>query len=96
MENELEEKLKVEVETADWSMLEEHANRESVFLISDRYDLVKIGCAIAKDDSSLISTLLGNKELQKVTDEIAKKYKSDPKAKIFKFLIVQPYVIIQE
>lgn len=96
MSEELEEKLKDEVDSANWDMLFEHHKRGAVFIVDRAVDLVKVGSALALDKTDYVSLLLGNEELQKVTDEMAESYDKTPKAKAFNFLIVQPYVLIQK
>lgn len=91
----LREKLKGEIEKADWNMLIPHHEKETVFLLASDLDLVGAGVAIAEDNSQLVSMWLKDKKLARPTDEQVENFKKDEYKKLFNFLIIQPYVIIQ-
>lgn len=95
MEKDLENKLKTEVDKASWDMLLDHHERGAVFLVASGVDLVKVGAAIASDNSELVGLWLQNSELKKVTPEMSLDFEKDLKSKLFDFLIVQPYVLIK-
>lgn len=96
MSKEIEEKLEAEIDSACWDMLLEHHERGAVFIISDKLELTKVGAALATDDTSLVSVWLGNKDMEKVSSDLALDFEKDLKSKIFNFLIIQPYVLIQK
>lgn len=96
MREEIEEKLKTEIDKASWDMLIEHHTRGAVFIVAPNLSLVKVATAIAVDDSSLVAIWLKNKEFQKVTEIEKAGYEKNPKEKKFEFIIVQPYVLIRE
>lgn len=96
MREEIEEKLKNEVDKASWDMLSEHHERGAVFIVASELPLVKVATAIAVDDLSIVSIWLKNKELQKVSEKVSLEFSKTPKAKDFDFIIVQPYVLIQK
>ena len=95
MSEDFETKLNSELDSASWDMLLDHHDRGAVFLVAPSVPLVKVGTALALDKTDLVSVWLGNDELKKVTDTMAAGFDKDPKAKVFDFLIVQPYVLIQ-
>lgn len=96
MSKEIEEKLETEIDSASWDMLLDHHDRGAVFIISNKLELTKVGAALATDNTSLVSVWLGNKDLEKVSSDLALGFEKDLKSKIFNFLIVQPYVLIQK
>lgn len=89
------QKLLEEKQPASWSMLEEHFQRGALLVVAEGIDLCEIGASIALDDVETIKSLMQKKQLQKCDAIDAKKFKKSPYEKIFEFIIVQPYVLIQ-
>ena len=94
MSEELKEKLAKDVDQASWEMLEDHHKRGAVFLVSGA-DLVEVATAAALDNASQIKILLDEQKLVKVDEPLREKFSAEPKAKNFRFIIVQPYVFIK-
>ncbi|MBG59939.1 MAG: hypothetical protein CMJ16_05715 [Peredibacter sp.] len=94
MSKELKDKLKEEVDQASWAMLEDHYKRGAVFLVN-KVELEEVGVALATDDTQKVKLMLDNEELVKVDEPHQKEWEKTANEKNFKFLIIQPYVLIQ-
>ena len=95
MFDELKEKLSQEVDEADWNLLKKHHESETVFIVGKDLDLVDVGVAIAMDKSHMVKGWLDSGQLAKPTDEQVKYYEENEFKKMCKFIIIQPYVLIQ-
>lgn len=93
-ESDLKNKLKDEVDQASWEMLRDHHQRGAVFMV-EGVELVDVAAAIALDEVSRVKIWLDNGDLAKVEDDFADACEKNPKEKNFRFIIVQPYVLIQ-
>ncbi|MBD64586.1 MAG: hypothetical protein CME62_05240 [Halobacteriovoraceae bacterium] len=93
--DDLKEKLKTEIEEADWSMIKPHVERGAVLLISSQLDLLDVGVAIAQDKVQFIKLWLDEGLITKTDDIDSKAFEEDQFKKQFKFIIIQPYVLIQ-
>ena len=90
------DKLKAEIEEADWSMLEAHHERQALILVDSELDLAEAGQKVAQDDVEGIKQWMTNGKLGKPEEIQIKNWKENPYNKGFRFIIVQPYVLIQE
>lgn len=90
----LKEKFKTEIESADWSMLSQHNQRGALFVVKD-IELVDAACALAKDDTISVKLWLDNGNLAKPTQELIENWEKTPNQELADFLIVQPYVLIK-
>lgn len=88
----LKEKLKDDIDKASWEMLKIHHERGAVFVVDSKLDLIDVGAAIAVDEVNTVKIWLDNKQFTKL-EEIPTE--EDQKERKIKFLIVQPYVLIQ-
>jgi hypothetical protein len=95
MTQELKEKLKTEIDFADWKMLEGHQEKHGVLLIDSKLNLIDAGVAIAQDEVVLVKSWQEEALLGRPTNEQIKDWKKSPNEKNFKFIIVQPFVLIQ-
>jgi hypothetical protein len=95
MSSGLLEKLKAELMDGTWEDLKEHASRGAVFLVSQDLDLLHVAEKVATDDVSSVSGWLQAGSLIRPSSEQVKSWESAP-SKSFKFIILQPYVLIQE
>ncbi len=75
-------------------MLEDHYKRGAVFLVN-KVELEEVGVALATDDTQKVKLMLDNEELVKVDEPHQRKWEKTANEKNFKFLIIQPYVLIQ-
>jgi hypothetical protein len=90
---EVYERLKTEVQSVEWEAIEPHQKREAVFLCAPEQDILDVGASIALDEIDHVKELMSQNKLYKITDEIAGDYS---KSKKFLFIIIQPFVIVQE
>ena len=83
--------MSLEVQQVEWKMLAPHAERDALFLLSDAEDLLRVGQAIADNDTATVSGLIASGALTRPTKE---QLDADGEAS-FDFLIVQPFVVAQ-
>ncbi len=95
MTDELRQKLSSEIEEADWNALKVHHEKQAVIVVSDKLDLVSVGIAVANDDTNLVKIWLDNGDIYRPTKEQVDSFESDEYKKMCKFIIVQPFVLIQ-
>jgi hypothetical protein len=93
--DDLKEKLKTEIEIADWDMLRVHHEREAVFMVDRSIDLLVAAVAIAQDNSSLVSIWITDSKLARPEDSKVEEYELEKYKKNFDFIIIQPYVLVQ-
>jgi hypothetical protein len=91
----LREKLVAEIDEAIWALLEVHHKREAVFYLKAGNDLAQVAAMVAEDKAHLIKGLMDAGELAKVSEEQVKIWETRPEYK-FKFIIISPYVFIQD
>ena len=89
------EKLRAEILEAPWIDLFPHAERGALFVVAEELDLADVGSKVAEDDTATVGKWLEDGELNRPAPEKIKAWDSEP-GKLFRFLIVQPYVLIQE
>ncbi len=89
----LERTLRDSVGQAPWSMLEAHAKRGGLLLVSSELDLVAVAVAIAEDRSQDVARWLGDGSLTRPTETEMRQNGSNPTAE-WTFVIVQPYVLV--
>lgn len=93
------EKLKDELMTAPWSVLREHCERGALILVDAKLDLIDVAVAFAEDDTDAVNAWLERNELQRIEPASAKAADlaaKDENASIGYFLIIQPFVLLQE
>ena len=86
------DKLAGERAITDWRSLKPHHERETVFLVDDRLDLLAAAVAVADDDATAIQGWLTSGWLIRPTDDQALGWTDDLDT-TFEFLIVQPFVL---
>ncbi len=91
----LKDKLKTEVEQADWDMLKIHHQNGAVFIVSSPLELLDAAVAIAQDKSQFVKLWLDNGELARPTEKQVKNFEEKPYEKICDFVIIQPYVLVR-
>ena len=90
----LSEKLLAEIQTVEWEVLQPHQDRDALIVVKSGLEIVDAGVAMATDNTELIQSWLENGFLSKPTVEEIQKWST---ANYFlKFLIVQPFVLVQE
>ena len=85
----------IEIQNASWQILEPHHRRGGLFAISDKLDLAIVADALATDKANQVKIWLDNGDFKKVEDEDTEKFSMESDEEIAKFVIVQPYVLIQ-
>ena len=91
----LSEELAEQVENIEWSALKPHAERGAAILVSPEISLIEAGTKVVADDVATVEAWLSEKKLVKVgPDEIAKLDQAPDK--VFQFVILQPFVLMQE
>lgn len=89
------EEFKNEIDQADWSILKDHYKRGALFIISPKLKLEEVANALARDYSQIVKIWLDDKDLRIVDKAMAQSFEKNEFEKMAKFLIVQPYVIIE-
>ena len=92
---ELRSKLSTEIEETDWNALKKHNENETVFFVSSDLDLIDVSVAVATDKSHFVKVWLDSGQLARPTDEQVKYYDANEYKKMCKFIIIQPYVLVQ-
>lgn len=93
--DELKKKLKEEIESCDWSMLEAHHEREALLLVEGEIPLIDAAMALAKDNVELVKYWQSKNFFRRPTEEEIKSWSEDKFNKMARFLIIQPFVLIQ-
>ena len=78
-----------------WKELRNYADEESIFILAPGQDIEEIIYLISKNEIGKVEKLIELRKISKPTiDQLAQWSKSP--TQLFKFLLVDPYVIIQE
>ncbi len=93
-DEEIKEILNLETGKLAWSDLERFFARGIVVYVDKNQDLVEIGTALAKDQATKISELLGAKKIKKPENEQVILWHK--KRQVFWVVVVAPWVVIQE
>ena len=90
----LREKLASEIMNGLWRDLREHTERNAVFLVSQELDLSEVAACIAEDNVPSVTGWIHDLSLSRPTPEQLKTW-NDDLTRAFRFLIVQPHILIQ-
>ena len=93
--DEIREKLEKEGAIVSWEMLQLHAERGALICVSSELDLVDAALAVAQDEAVQVEEWIGSGALYKPTMEQLEAWEAKPQ-KVFKFVIVQPFVLASE
>jgi hypothetical protein len=93
--SDLREKLKQNLDEAEWDWLVPHAQKDTVIIVAEGLDLLDVGEAIASDNIPSVQNWISEQLLAKPSSEQLGNWNTD-RAKKFNALIVEPYVLIQE
>jgi len=88
-------KLKLEILEALWTDLKDHAQRNAVFILSTELDLLEAAQKMIEDDAVTVAKYVQTGRIARPTPELMKLWDAS-KHKSFRFVIIQPYVMIQE
>jgi hypothetical protein len=95
MSEELKKKLATEIEECDWSLLRDHYKRQALVLVEPDVDLVDAGVALALDDAESVKAWQAKNWIRKPTENEVDSWEGDPYKRLARFVIVQPFVLIQ-
>jgi hypothetical protein len=80
---------------APWSLIEPHAQRDVVIVVSPRLSLAEVAEAVAQDDQARVAAWIRAGEVGKPSAPQLQAWRSEP-ARLFNSVVVQPYVLVQE
>ena len=83
------------IEQAEWQWLKPHLSRDALIIVNSSLELLKVSEEMTKNNSNQIQEWIRTGLLSKPTLENVKDW-DQTEGKRFNFLIVQPYVLIQE
>lgn len=92
--SDIKTRLQEDVAKIDWQDILPHAKRDMVIVVKPNLDLVVVGEAIAKDNSSLVGSWIQQQKIAKPSTKQLSQWNDNPETQ-FTTLIVQPYVIVQ-
>ncbi len=78
-----------------WHDLKQHLERDAIIVVDPHLDLGQVATDVAQDRASTIQQWITQKLLGKPSSVQIETWNANP-TKEFQFLIVQPYVLIQE
>jgi hypothetical protein len=93
MSDDLRQKLMSEIDIADWEDLLPHFAHDRLFACQEDLSLLDAAIAIAVDDLGTVRTLIRGGHLFTPDDELAARWHDGKES--FRFLIVQPYVLVK-
>ena len=87
--------LQESIDMAQWEWLKPHLQRGTLFIIAQNLELAEVAFRIAQDDTDYILKVMNDNSLKRPSEEQIEKWDKTPLAQ-FNFVIVQPYVLMQE
>lgn len=94
-EGPLRERLREEILDCPWSDLAPHEKRGAVIVVTQELSLLDVAVEVALDRTSNVEKWLGQGKISRPDKALLSRWDRTPD-KPFRFLIVQPYVLIQE
>ncbi len=88
-------KLAEEIAEVAWSDLKPHAQRDAIIVVNEHLDLIKVGEAIARDDTLLVQHWISEQLIRKPLQIELSNWNGKPETQ-FTTIIVQPFVLIKE
>jgi hypothetical protein len=85
----------MELEEGEWSWLKPHYQRNALFVVANSLSLVEVGKAIASDSSLQVQKWIQENQLARPSSDQIAMWEAVPQTR-FSFVIVQPYVLVQE
>lgn len=83
------------IEIAAWQVLRPHLGRDALIVVQPQLDLAAAAQAVAADDATTVRLWVDEGGLGKPSPAQVEAWEAEP-LKAFRFVIVQPYVLIQE
>ena len=78
-----------------WIDLKDHQERGAIIIVSRDLDLVTVGTAVASDEAKVVQGWINGGKLTRPTPDQLAAW-NQMQAKEFRFVIAQPYVLVQE
>lgn len=78
-----------------WHDLKQHLERDAIIVVDSNLDLGHVATHVARDSVTIIQEWIATQMIGKPSGPQLSAWDANP-AKEFNFLIVQPYVLIQE
>ncbi len=91
----LREKMKSDLEVAEWELLKPHLERDALIIVSEELDLVDVATAVAEGRLKSVEQWMQKNLMTKPTAAQLHAWEQNPNTP-FSFLIVQPWVLIQQ
>ena len=91
----IKQKLTDDLMTTCWEGLAAHCKKDHLLLVSKELDIIDVAMRVAQDSVPHIEKWLVNEEIRKPSLNQITTWESSPEME-FDFLIVQPWVLIQE
>ena len=93
-EESLEERLTRQLDDVPWSGLREHAARDGIIILGQELEMVETAVALAEDRFHWVNEQIDAGRITKPSKSQLANYEKSPE-RLFRFLIVQPFVLIQ-
>jgi hypothetical protein len=90
----LRDKLTKELQVVEWDALLPHFERDAIVTVDQSLNLIEVGIAMANDNSQIVGAWLKDKLLNRPDEDQSAGWVKEKKH--FQFIIVQPYVLVQE
>ena len=90
----LREKIDSDVAHIDWDALADHAQRGALILVDTKLDLTTVALAVAEDRADVVGVWIDDGAIRKIAPDEVEAYDSVP-GTVFRFAIVQPFVLAQ-
>jgi hypothetical protein len=78
-----------------WRELKIHLQRDAIITVAQALDIIDVAVAVADDDKGAVEGWIAAEQLGKPTEEQLKSWEKTQE-KLFRMLIVQPFILIQD
>ncbi|MBU6375969.1 MAG: DUF2288 family protein [Bdellovibrionales bacterium] len=86
--------MKENIQEGQWHWIAPHQERGAVIVVSQDLDLAEVGVKVSVDSVPEVSEWVKKGDLARPTEKQLEEWNETP-GRHFRFLIVQPYVLIQ-
>lgn len=93
--NATRDRLEEELQEAPWAWIVPHHRKGTVFIVNRSLDIVDVGVALAENDTKSVEAWIEKNMITRPTADQAEAWELNSEC-MFQFLIVQPYVLIQD
>lgn len=95
MTDDLRAKLEAAIDETTWTPLAMHAKRDALFVVDATLGLVPAAHAVALDRQAVVALWLESGLVRRPTTDERAAWDSEPEARRFRFVIVQPFVLVE-